>query len=172
MGMDVHGKAPTTEKGGYFRNNVWWWRPLADYILEVAPRELTNKCKYWQSNDCAGLNAEDSLKLAAFLRKEIAEGRTKTYSDEYAAILAAIPPETCFLCDGTGIRSDTIGVDHGQTTKIIDEPGHPRNGQTGWCNGCNGVGKEASFETNYPFSVENVEEFCTFLEGCGGFEIC
>jgi hypothetical protein len=21
-------------KGYYFRNNVWWWRPLADYIIE------------------------------------------------------------------------------------------------------------------------------------------
>ena len=24
-----------TNKGYYFRNNVWWWRPLADYILQI-----------------------------------------------------------------------------------------------------------------------------------------
>ena len=22
------------QKGTYFRNNVWWWRPLAHYVLE------------------------------------------------------------------------------------------------------------------------------------------
>jgi hypothetical protein len=29
MGMDVYGKEPKSDKGEYFRNNVWWWRPLA-----------------------------------------------------------------------------------------------------------------------------------------------
>ena len=24
----------------------------------------------------------------------------------------------------------------------------------------------------YPFAVENVQEFVTFLRGCGGFKIC
>jgi hypothetical protein len=32
MGMDLHGKNPTTEEGEYFRNNIWSWGPLADYI--------------------------------------------------------------------------------------------------------------------------------------------
>ena len=27
MGMDVYGLEPRKEKGEYFRNNVWWWRP-------------------------------------------------------------------------------------------------------------------------------------------------
>ena len=35
MGMDVYGIAPTSERGEYFRNNVWWWRPLWDYCCEV-----------------------------------------------------------------------------------------------------------------------------------------
>jgi hypothetical protein len=32
MGMDVYG-----ESGNYFRNNVWWWRPLANYCQAIAP---------------------------------------------------------------------------------------------------------------------------------------
>jgi hypothetical protein len=35
MGMDVYGKAPTVEEGKYFRNNLWWWRPLWTYVEEV-----------------------------------------------------------------------------------------------------------------------------------------
>ena len=35
MGMDVYGKNQTSEKGSYFRNNVWWWRPLWNYCEEL-----------------------------------------------------------------------------------------------------------------------------------------
>jgi hypothetical protein len=37
MGMDVYGKDAVSEKGEYFRNNVWYWRPLWNYCIEVAP---------------------------------------------------------------------------------------------------------------------------------------
>ena len=37
MGMDLHGNNPITEEGEYFRNNIWSWGPLADYIKQVAP---------------------------------------------------------------------------------------------------------------------------------------
>ncbi len=36
MGMDVYGLKPKTEKGEYFRNNVWYWHPLWDFCDEVA----------------------------------------------------------------------------------------------------------------------------------------
>ena len=35
MGMDVFGLAPKEEKGEYFRNNVWWWRPLWDFVAQI-----------------------------------------------------------------------------------------------------------------------------------------
>jgi hypothetical protein len=41
MGMDVYGKKPTTEEGKYFRNNIWFWGMLAEYIYEVAPTIAT-----------------------------------------------------------------------------------------------------------------------------------
>lgn len=171
MGMDVYGKNPTTEAGGYFRNNVWWWRPLAEYACAIAPT-LTRKCKYWQSNDGAGLNAKDSIALAAKLREEIATGRAKQYSDDRAAKTAAIPRRPCPYCDAIGVRTDSVGIDNGFDQRVIDSPGHPRHGQKGWCNGCDGLGTKESSEAMYPFSVENVEEFARFLEGCGGFKIC
>ena len=35
MGFDVYGIEPKNKDGEYFRNTVWWWRPLWDYINEV-----------------------------------------------------------------------------------------------------------------------------------------
>jgi hypothetical protein len=116
MGMEVFGKKPDSEVGEYFRNNVWWWSPLARYCCEVAP-EITSHCEYWQRNDGDGLGARYSKQLAKVLREKISSGETAKWKVEYDYLS----------------RND---------------------------------------EYKYPFSVENVEKFCAFLEHCGGFEIC
>lgn len=72
----------------------------------------------------------------------------------------------CDLCQGTGIRTDEIGVQHG-----LNVPRDPITGKGG-CNGCQGTGRRENWGKSYPFSVENVREFATFLRECGGFEIC
>lgn len=33
-----------------------------------------------------------------------------------------------------------VGMVDGFTTRKIEKDGHPRNGKTGWCNKCDGVG--------------------------------
>lgn len=159
MGMDVSGRNPTTEAGSYFRNNVWWWHPLADYIAIVAP-QLAAKCKYWHSNDGDGLGKRDSLALAVLLRDQVSSGRCKVYAEEYAAKLAALPRQTCEQCNGTGTRPGGLEQFGAEWVKSC-------NG----CNGCKGTGTKEHWDSHYPFSVENVEEFSTFLEGSGGFRI-
>lgn len=179
MGMDVLGKAPRSETGKYFRNNVWFWRPLADYCLKVAP-DICAACEGWHFNDGDGLDAKGSVELAEALDLELATGRTLDYERRYREMVAALPNVTCRLCNGTGIRSDAVGVQHKMTVRVCEgvdshefhgEP-HPRAGKEGWCNGCNGRGYVKHDAASYPFSAENVEEFVAFLRDCGGFEIC
>ena len=171
MGMDVYGLDPSSEAGEYFRNNVWWWRPLADYIMKNAPEHLVVQCTHWHSNDGDGLDAEAAVELADWLDDQVASGLADEYEKEYKAIIAAIPKETCSYCGGTGIRKDEVGHKMGMPFRVIHEEGHPRKGQKGWCNGCNGLGKHDSFDASYPFSVENVVEFSKFCRDSGGFEI-
>lgn len=154
MGMDVNGKAATSETGEYFRNNAWWWRPLARYCCAVAP-EIAAKCQYWQSNDGDGLSAADSIALAAALQTEIDAGRTATTEKEYTAGLEAMPDENCKICGGTGKRAEPPACGPGTLP----------------CNGCDHTGKVRPSQCNYPFSAENVQEFVNFLRDCGGFEI-
>lgn len=160
MGMDVYGKNPKTPAGEYFRNNVWWWRPLAEYVCQVAPA-IAQNCQYWQSNDGDGLGARDSIKLAEVLQAEIDAGRTAEYAAAHTARLAAIPREPCRFCE-SGIT----------TQKIADTyPAYQTHvGKT--CIQCGGVGTVESGDAAYPFSVENVQEFIGFLRHCGGFKIC
>ena len=149
MGMDIKGLAPINEQGKYFRNNIWFWRPLAFYCEHVAPG-LTNY-EAWHFNDGAGLNNTGALALASFLHTELISGRTLAYQEKWIAEQQAEPDEECSLCKGTGTREDHF--------------------VTGPCNGCNGKGVRRPFMTMYPFEVQNVEEWTHFLLNCGGFEI-
>ena len=161
MGMDVYGVKPTTEQGKYFRNSVWSWRPLAIYIKFVAPPELYDKCENWQSNDADGLDADDSQKLADLLQAELDGGGAAKYALTYQSGLEQLPNEVCELCEGTGTRKPPP----------MRGAGDPKKGGIK-CNACHGEGYRESWAKMYPFDVENVQEFVTFLRGCGGFKIC
>ena len=78
-----------TNKGVYFRNNCWWWRPLWDFCYNVSlnsqyPSLITEKL--WEEghhNDGAGLNDEDAKLLGAFLLKAIEDGFAEDYKDHH-----------------------------------------------------------------------------------------
>lgn len=172
MGMDVFGQKPRSKKGEYFRNNVWWWRPLAELCLELAP-EICGACQYWQSNEGDGLDDAGAKALATVLEEAIASGLVATRVAAREAWLQNLPDEPCGQCDGTGVRRDAVGIEGGHPDMLVVEPpDHPRLGQRGWCNGCRGRGTVRPFITHYPSSVENVAEFAAFLKDCGGFQIC
>ena len=73
-----------TNKGVYFRNNCWWWRPLWDYCRIVAPDliddELYTAGHY---NDSAGLDDDGAKELGQRLLTEIGNGNTIKYQAEY-----------------------------------------------------------------------------------------
>tara|TARA_B100001245_G_C22648104_1_gene318335 strand:+ start:101 stop:568 length:468 start_codon:yes stop_codon:yes gene_type:complete len=154
MGMDVYGKNPINESGKYFRNNVWYWRPLATYACDIAP-DITKHCEHWQSNDGDGLNKTHSMKLAAKIREDLTSGTASVYEQAYRTRIQAMPDEKCTFCNGTGYRKDLPGY----------------GGETKPCNGCDSTGKVRPDEAHYPFELSNVKEFANFLENCGGFEI-
>jgi len=151
MGMDVYGNNPKSEKGEYFRNNCWHWRPLWEYCEYVAP-DICKKVASPGTNDGDGLGARDSKKLAMVLESMIKSGQTKAYEIAYDAKQAALPDQVCEICNGRGIRYD-MSVANG-------------------CNGCAGSGKRRPWAAEYPFSEENVKNWVAFLKECGGFKIC
>ena len=171
MGMDVMGVEPKSEVGSYFRNNVWWWRPLWNYCCEVSPE--ARSVKNGHTNDGDGLDSENAKKLAQTLLTELGTGRTKKYETEYRKQISELPMQPCDLCNSTGIRTDEVGLTNNQDIKKLSPEQQALYGRTrGWCNGCDGAGEKPPFATQYPFSVENVQEFAEFLIDCGGFEIC
>ena len=155
MGMDVKGLKPTTKVGKHFRNSVWWWHPLWNYILYVAPW-VSGKVSLGHVNDGDGLKTQaDCDRLAKALEAEIEVGACGEYGESRQSVLDAMPDEPCNICGGTGYRLPPPTCGPGE------QP----------CNGCDSTGKIRPFETHYPFDVDNAKKFVEFLKGCGGFAI-
>ena len=148
MGFDLNGLNATSERGEYFRNNNWYWRPLANYVVDhcaVDPEDV------WFYNSGHTVPAEQARAIADTLDSLLASGQVRAFAAEYARLLAKLPDEQCDLCLGSGVRADETAQ--------------------GTCNVCRGHGTVSAFARNYPFSVENVREFADFCRHSGGFTI-
>ena len=77
-------KREKDNRGIYFRNSCWWWRPLWDYCRHVAPHLISEEL--WESghhNDGKGLNAKDAKELGEILMENIANGSAIQYEKDY-----------------------------------------------------------------------------------------
>jgi len=144
MGFDIYGNKPKSEKGEYFRSNVWYWRPLWDYIFRVCSDVITEEdYKKGHYNDGHLIDARKAKRIAKRLRFLLDEGEVKRWERVYKRRLKSLPDVKCDACNGTGKK----------------------------CNKCQGKGKVRPYETFYPFEENVVREFCEFVEDSGGFRI-
>jgi hypothetical protein len=156
MGFDVYGN----REDSYFRNNVWYWKPMWNYVAEVC--NLSDEAhEAGLVNDGYAISKTQANKISETLFGELKANRTQTYDLKHKKYLKELPLKTCKFCNGTGTR---------------DYKGEDIN-----CNVCNTestrkegipIGKEKNWETNYSFDVGNVREFAEFCKESDGFEIC
>lgn len=68
MGFDIYGQAPTSDAGKYFRNNVWWWRPMHALIMLTCGDILTfEEMRELAFNDGYAYSAEKAEAIASRL---------------------------------------------------------------------------------------------------------
>ena len=164
--------------GRYLQSSWWSWSSLAEFICETFPG-IASHCRYWQSNDGDGLNAALAVRLAGGLDKMIADGSLADLIEMRRAQVRNLPMRECCICKGSGVRNDEIGTESGDPFKVIPEDArdawgegpHPRAGETGWCNGCDGRGHRLPREADFPLEFDAVKQFAEFCRHSGGFEI-
>jgi len=159
MGMDVIGRKPKTEKGAYFRANVWSWRPIHALIgianLRNGNRLVSRETMMLMcSNDGAGLTDQKSC-------------------NALANALERLLARPCFI------------TEHG--LEILEEDGEcvirfPKNGSPMMCDKGGrfwrpedvkaGKVRHEDLRSPYETSFDHMREFIVFLRGCGGFEVC
>ena len=167
MGMDVYGQAPKSDLGEYFRANVWFWRPLWNYVCQVAPDVIDQTiAQAGHYNDGAGLDEHQALALAQRLEDELGAGKVKLAVKAFNDELDSLSESTCGCCGGTGHRTDDIGQSMGFDKKFNTYTMKP-----GWCNACDGKGTRPPLEASYGFDELTVRQFTLFLRDSGGFQI-
>ncbi len=139
--------------GAYFRASIWSWRPIHMIIETINQQcDLGIDTTGFDYNDGRGIKDPEVCKeLAKCIREVVLASMTEEDSDTIYLNLGSWVKN-----DGTFIHSD---VSKGlpkepliMTTSIVTESGdivHP----------------------SHSVDKDHLEEFCTFLEQCGGFEI-
>ena len=69
--------------GDYFRSNVWWWRPLADYIITYTNCVSEDDIERWGYNDGHKVSEEEAKAIAEQLKHLIKTGHTRKHAEDY-----------------------------------------------------------------------------------------
>ena len=156
----------TDNPGSYFRNNVWWWRPLWDYVCNICEDFMTHdEMNAGCSNSGFEISEEVALKISKRLSEEIGNGNVDKVALEHETKRLQEKAHNKEVRKELDKITEACQKEHG---KDVVPANYPEPYYTQW-NEC--YAKEI-FSANYPFSKENVENFATFCQQSGGFEIC
>lgn len=153
------------EVGAYFRNNVWWWRPLANYIIDFTGCVEKGDEEKWHENGGHEVDEETAIQIANQLEHLIKTGHTEKYAEEYMK-----------EHEEANLHNEKIGE---EMKKFQDEMDKKYNrdiapseyNQDDYKKWSAIYDKKKSIG-NYPFNVNNVKEFIEFAKNSGGFRIC
>ena len=69
--------------GDYFRSNVWWWRPLASYVIQYTGCVNEDDAEMWGTNDGHEVDDETAQQIHNQLQVLIESGHTQKFQDDY-----------------------------------------------------------------------------------------
>lgn len=151
--------------GVYFRSNVWYWRPIVEFLaehIEILEEEDLNGLSY---ND--GYLIDESLAdyMGIVIDRANLAGDIDRWIEHKKIRRLLLDKEECTICEGTGVRRDMIARGAGL------EP-YTKDGIEGYkCNACDGEGKKEPFENNYPYDKKAILDFGKFAKESGGFTV-
>ena len=154
-----------SQKGTYFRNNVWWWRPLAHYVLEYTKVIDDGEKESWQYNDNSIIEHDEANQIAKQLRYLIKSGHTKKFANDWEARRKKIEKHNDKV--EKELQEHTKQVQTKMKDSNLAPKDFPKSDHDKW----ERIYRKRNSDGSYPFSVENVEEFAEFCENSGGFTI-
>ena len=159
-------KFESENKGYYFRNNVWWWRPLASYVIEHT-KVITDQKKIdgFSYNDGVEISAEEAEQIAKQLYYLLQSGHTKKYEDEYMAGYKKAETHNKKVRKEMEVFQNAMDKKH---KKDIAPKDYPKDDYKKW----SAIYAKMDNNGGYPFNLRNVKEFAEFAEQSGGFTIC
>ena len=153
--------------GHYFRNNVWYWRPLWSFIVTVCDDILNEEdCEKGSNNDGHEISEEKALAIADRIDDINESGAIDLFAENVEEIRKEgekhnkkleVKKETLRKRVHTYMDSDKIVPAH-----------YPEPYKAMWKK----LQDQEDWDAHYPFDADNVREFGKFCKESGGFEIC
>ena len=155
-------------KGVYFRNNVWWWRRLADYILDHTKCVDEADFDKWHENGGHKVDAETAEQIANQLEHLIATGHAEKYKQEIDAEIKKAEEHNNKVEQMLSELRLEVAKVTGKDAEKIAPADYPNPLKEKW----HKIIDQQDYRANYPFNIDNVKEFIEFARNSGGFRIC
>jgi len=149
------------QTGTYFRNNCWWWRPLAEYVIRFTGVVSEDDAVSWGFNDCHEVSKEDAEMIAQQLNHLIATNHTKDYETTYNKLVVEAEKFN------VEVQKEIDTLNNLPRNKDLAPIEYNKKDKAEW----DRLYKKQKSIANYPFSVKNVKEFSEFCKNSGGFTI-
>ena len=155
----------TSQSGTYFRNNVWWWRPLAHYVLTHTKVIDEDKKNCWSYNDHCIIEEEEAKQIAKQLRHLIKKGHTKRFEAEWEARRKTLELHNDKV--EKELNNHVKDVQRRMNDSNLAPKDFPKEDHDKW----EEIYNKRNSDGSYPFTEENVKEFSEFCKNSGGFTI-
>ena len=156
----------TSQSGTYFRNNVWWWRRLADFVCEQTGVIAETDKEHWQSNSGHEVSEEEAKQIALQLKALIKDGTVSKVITEVEKEMEVAEKNNKFVDRCHEMLRAKVEKDTGKTN--LAPADYPKDDHDTW----DWIQSKYSYGSSYPFTMENVQEFIEFCEQSNGFRIC
>ena len=162
MGFDLY----STKNDKYFRNNVWWWRRLASYVIDKTKVVDEDKADGWHYNDGHEVSKEEAHQIANQLEFLIKSGDAKAYEEQVKKEMEK--------AEAHNKRVEALREKLRE--RVIKEVGNsdivPRDYPEPYRSKWEKLYEFQDHRDSYPFTVENVKQFIHFCRESDGFRIC
>jgi len=152
--------------GDYFRSNVWWWRPLASYVINYTGCVDEDDAEMWSTNDGHEVDEETAQQIHNQLQVLIESGHTQKFQDDYEKERKIAEEHNDKVEKELKKFCDSVEKKLGKTNLAPND--FPKADKEKW----DEIWNKRKWSASYPFSVEHVKEFAEFCRFSGGFKIC
>ena len=152
--------------GDYFRSNVWWWRPLAGYVIQYTGCINEDDAEKWSYNDGHEVDDETAQQIHNQLQVLIESGHTQKFQDDYEKERVKAEKHNDKVEKELKKFCDSVEKKLGKTNLAPND--FPKADKDKW----DEIYNKKLWSASYPFSVEHVKEFAEFCRFSGGFKIC
>jgi len=167
MGFDLYSTGNhKTETGEYYRQSVWGWRRLADFVCEQTGVIAEDNKKFWQSNDGHEVSESEAKEIAKQLKALIKDGTVSKAIHEVEQESEEAERNNKFVEICHKMLREKVERETGKTNTAPAD--YPKEDHDTW----EWIQRKYSYGSSYPFTMEQVESFIEFCEQSNGFRIC